>query len=593
MKLYKLSFIALTVAAGLVSCNDYLEQEPPSSLTPENFYTTEDQVQAAANQLYTDILPGHGGWNYGTYVNDNNTDNQMSRSPNNKFTPTLWRTSNTNGDWYWNNIRNVNYQLGQINTKYAAGKISGSDTNIRQYMGELYFLRAYAYFELLQKFGDLPIITKALPDDEAILVAADKRQPCNEVARFIINTLDTATTYMKDDFESKHTRISSDVALLFKSRVALYEGSWLTNFAETPFVPNGTGWPGASKTTGYAFPTGSIDAEAKYFFEQSATAAEKVADKYKGKLVTNTGLVPQSLTDPANPYLSIWGTTDCSGTPEVLLWRQYSKSLNVQNDIEVAVEKGNIGTGFTRSIVEAYLMKDGRPIYNSTYEYCDTSVNKAKTNRDPRMDVMFKKPGDINCFKNVTAGDVDDKIHARSTGPYSLVTQQPLGGKAQFGGQRFGEMEVWALEAYGAAYTLQEILTVKSDDVVGRVKTYEAIIKGENIPKAGIPESFKVLLKELQALALDITLLDDDDNEVKLKETSEYDKTNLNEVLRDERNFAFESDESFAKHGFSKKTFDEETGEMVDVEEVEDEPATEASNPDDYMYQDADDMDEE
>ncbi len=405
MKLYKLSFIALTVAAGLVSCNDYLEQEPPSSLTPENFYTTEDQVQAAANQLYTDILPGHGGWNYGTYVNDNNTDNQMSRSPNNKFTPTLWRTSNTNGDWYWNNIRNVNYQLGQINTKYAAGKISGSDTNIRQYMGELYFLRAYAYFELLQKFGDLPIITKALPDDEAILVAADKRQPCNEVARFIINTLDTATTYMKDDFESKHTRISSDVALLFKSRVALYEGSWLTNFAETPFVPNGTGWPGASKTTGYAFPTGSIDAEAKYFFEQSATAAEKVADKYKGKLVTNTGLVPQSLTDPANPYLSIWGTTDCSGTPEVLLWRQYSKSLNVQNDIEVAVEKGNIGTGFTRSIVEAYLMKDGRPIYNSTYEYCDTSVNKAKTNRDPRMDVMFKKPGDINCFKNVTAGE--------------------------------------------------------------------------------------------------------------------------------------------------------------------------------------------
>ena len=110
---------------------------------------------------------------------------------------------------------------------------------------------------------------------------------------------------------------------------------------------------------------------------------------------------------------------------------------------------------------------------------------------------------------------VDDKIHARSTGPYSLVTQQPLGGKAQFGGQRFGEMEVWALEAYGAAYTLQEILTVKSDDVVGRVKTYEAIIKGDNISEPGIPESFKVLLKELQALALDVTVLDENGNEVK------------------------------------------------------------------------------
>ena len=183
---------------------------------------------------------------------------------------------------------------------------------------------------------------------------------------------------------------------------------------------------------------------------------------------------------------------------------------------------------------------------------------------------------------------VDDKIHARSTGPYSLVTQQPLGGKAQFGGQRFGEMEVWALEAYGAAYTLQEILTVKSDDVVGRVKTYEAIIKGENIPKAGIPESFKVLLKELQALALDITLLDDDGSEVRLKDTSEYDKTDINAVLRDEKNYAFESDESFANAGFTQKEFDSETGELVDAE-----PDIADLDSDDFAYQGADDMDEE
>lgn len=122
---------------------------------------------------------------------------------------------------------------------------------------------------------------------------------------------------------------------------------------------------------------------------------------------------------------------------------------------------------------------------------------------------------------------VDDKIHARSTGPYSLVTQQPLGGKAQFGGQRFGEMEVWALEAYGAAHTLQEILTVKSDDVVGRVKTYEAIVKGENIPEPGVPESFKVLIKELQALCLDIKVLNDSHEEVKLKEFTDDDMADL------------------------------------------------------------------
>ena len=163
---------------------------------------------------------------------------------------------------------------------------------------------------------------------------------------------------------------------------------------------------------------------------------------------------------------------------------------------------------------------------------------------------------------------VDDKIHARSIGPYSLVTQQPLGGKAQFGGQRFGEMEVWALEAYGASYTLQEILTVKSDDVVGRVKTYEAIIKGDNIPEPGIPESFKVLLKELQSLALDVRVLRDDNTEVKIMESVDYGDTNLNHIIEGDR-YSDREDERFGDYGFSKKEFDGE--EMVDVEEDEEE----------------------
>ena len=163
---------------------------------------------------------------------------------------------------------------------------------------------------------------------------------------------------------------------------------------------------------------------------------------------------------------------------------------------------------------------------------------------------------------------VDDKIHARSTGPYSLVTQQPLGGKAQFGGQRFGEMEVWALEAYGASYTLQEILTVKSDDVVGRVKTYDAIIKGDNIPEPGIPESFKVLLKELQSLALDVRVLRDDNTEVEIMESVDYGDTNLNHIIEGDR-YSDREDERFGDYGFSKKEFDGE--EMVDVEEDEEE----------------------
>ena len=186
--------------------------------------------------------------------------------------------------------------------------------------------------------------------------------------------------------------------------------------------------------------------------------------------------------------------------------------------------------------------------------------------RDGRTGEYFDSPVTIGHMHYLKLHHlVDDKIHARSTGPYSLVTQQPLGGKAQFGGQRFGEMEVWALEAYGASYTLQEILTVKSDDVIGRVKTYEAIIKGENIPEAGIPESFKVLLKELQSLGLDVRVLRDDNTEVEIMETSDMGETDFRSLIEGDRRYRNDDDEDFGKHGYSKQEFQGE--ELVDVEE--------------------------
>ena len=171
---------------------------------------------------------------------------------------------------------------------------------------------------------------------------------------------------------------------------------------------------------------------------------------------------------------------------------------------------------------------------------------------------------------------VDDKIHARSTGPYSLVTQQPLGGKAQFGGQRFGEMEVWALEAYGASYTLQEILTVKSDDVVGRVKTYEAIIKGDNIPEPGIPESFKVLLKELQSLGLDVRVLREDNTEVEIMETVDYSDTDYRyEMEGDSKGYNYNEEENLSKMGYQKQEFDSEKQELVNADDDYTEDAAE------------------
>ena len=188
--------------------------------------------------------------------------------------------------------------------------------------------------------------------------------------------------------------------------------------------------------------------------------------------------------------------------------------------------------------------------------------------RDGRTGEYFDSPVTIGHMHYLKLHHlVDDKIHARSTGPYSLVTQQPLGGKAQFGGQRFGEMEVWALEAYGASYTLQEILTVKSDDVVGRVKTYEAIIKGENIPEPGIPESFKVLLKELQSLALDVRVLRDDNTEVEIMETVDYGETDLRSIIEGDRKYRDEK-ESYGDHGYTEQEFVD--GELENVEPDED-----------------------
>ena len=208
--------------------------------------------------------------------------------------------------------------------------------------------------------------------------------------------------------------------------------------------------------------------------------------------------------------------------------------------------------------------------------------------RDGRTGEYFDSPVTIGHMHYLKLHHlVDDKIHARSTGPYSLVTQQPLGGKAQFGGQRFGEMEVWALEAYGASYTLQEILTVKSDDVVGRVKTYEAIIKGENIPEPGVPESFKVLLKELQSLALDVRVLRDDNTEVKIMESVDYGETDLRHIIEGDRKYRDEN-ESFGEHGFTEKEF---VGEELEDVEPDEEP--DDSNLENLSFDDDDYLGEE
>lgn len=322
IKTFKILSSALLLSATLVSCEDFLDKEPPSYVIPEDYYRSDDQIQAIANGFYTSVAPSTLG-----AFSDGATDIQAGMYADGKYAEGQWKVGMGNSNWDWGTIRSVNYSLNTTLDRYAKGEIKGSARNIEQYIGELYFFRAYRYYSMLRNWGDLPILTEALPDDEAALVAACKRRPRNEVARFIIANLDTARTYLKDNFDPMRNRVSRDVATLVKSRVALFEGSWLKYFKGTPFVPNGEGWPGKAKdyNAGYEYPSGSVDSESEYFFRIAAESAEEIAEKYKGVLTQNTGIVPQEEGD-VNPYFYMFGAVDMSVYPDILMWRATTRA---------------------------------------------------------------------------------------------------------------------------------------------------------------------------------------------------------------------------------------------------------------------------
>ncbi len=421
-KIFFQAALAIAATGLLSSCNDYLQKEPLSAVAPENYFTEESQLAAYANGRYTEVLPSSGNWSYGTYGGDLNTDNMVSTSYDEIYVPGKWRTSMEDGGNYkFNEINSINYFFDQVLPKYEAKEITGNEANIRHYIGEMYFMRAFQYFKKLQAYGDFPIITTSLPDVFQVLTDSSARRPCNEVARFILSDLDRAYDFMKDS-RMATTRINADVALLIKSRVALYEGSWLKNFAGTPFVPNGEGWPGASKAynQGYQYPTGSVEAEANWFFEQAIDAAKQVADN--AVLTPNTGIVPQTegttvaALEAENPWLAMFGTLDLSGYGEVMLWRQYSHGLGIQHNIPVYAQVGNRACGTTRGLVDAFIMADGLPIYASPKYQGDTDLSKVRANRDPRLFVLLKEPGQKNVLVNIGQGD-----HATAVETYPQI----------------------------------------------------------------------------------------------------------------------------------------------------------------------------
>lgn len=397
----RIFLFSLLSALLFPSCNGFLDLEPEAALSPEQYLTTEENIGAYATDLYT-MLPKHERSTWGYWRTDADTDDMVAPNPSDKYAPGYWRVEQTGGSYSFTDIYRCNYFLNFVMPLYEAGEITGNASNIRHYIGEVYFFRAWAYFEKLKALGDFPIVEKPVADDLAQLTAASKRSPRNEVARFILADLDRAIEYMSDTPPTGGTnRLADDCAHLMKSRVALYEGTWEKYFKGTAFVPNGPQWPGAAKdyNQGYQFPSGSIDGEISFFLKTAMDEAKIVADKYQ--LTTNTGVFQKSADDAQNPYFDMFGAVDMSQYPEILLWRDYSVSLGIYNSVGEWEASSNNGYGITKSMVDAFVMSNGLPIYKAGSGYPgDKDLLKITENRDSRAVIFIKKPGDLNLHSN-------------------------------------------------------------------------------------------------------------------------------------------------------------------------------------------------
>ncbi|WP_288204981.1 RagB/SusD family nutrient uptake outer membrane protein [uncultured Parabacteroides sp.] len=406
------SIIILSLAAGafcFTACNDFLDREPLSSVTSEHYLNTETELASFGAAQY-DALPAHkpGEYNIGVFKTDNNSDNQCAAKEEDNFVPGERRVP-TSGEWDFKKIRDCNYFLETVLPKYEEGKISGTDANIRHYIGEMYFFRAFQYFTFMKKYGDFPIVDKVLSDDYTELTEANQRRPQNEVARFILKDLDTAAEMMKATAPESN-RLTKYVALLLKSRVALYEGTWLKYHAGTDRVPGGPGWPGANASYLKDFNI-DLNSEINFFLSEAKSSAQIVADAF-----------------PLEDYSSMFNSVDLSDKKEVLLWRRYDIDLKVFHYVVSYLQTVDVGgngsgnSGYTRSLVESVLMKNGLPIYASGSGYKgDKTLEDVTANRDNRFRESISIPGDpINNRNNFIRPGLTINTETKNTTGYCI-----------------------------------------------------------------------------------------------------------------------------------------------------------------------------
>ena len=408
MKFKYLSTLLLGASLGLTACNDYLNVEPQSDITPSAFFYTADDLAAYTINLYNSTFDYIAPGSYGISIFgwDNDTDNQAGVNASaTRWVPGQWKVG-TNNYWTkdnWAEVRNVNYFFDQVLPKYEAGQISGGSA-VEHYIGEAYVIRAMVYFGFLQSIGDCPIVTTALTDIEEELIAASERQPRHKVARFIIDDLNKAINLLAENGPGGKNRITKDVAYLLKSRVALYEATWEKHHAGTAFVPGGQGWPGKD-AQGY-----NAQAEIDYFLTEAMSAAKVVGDKLVDNLAENTGTKEgmDANFNALNPYYVMFCDTDMDKYPEVLMWREYIESQGLTHNIQMQLQRNGGGSGWTRGLVNSFVMRNGLPIYaaGSGYdaEWEKEGVTATLQDRDARIQVFTKQDGDIDMYS--TSGDV-------------------------------------------------------------------------------------------------------------------------------------------------------------------------------------------
>ena len=432
MKLKYISMLVLGASLGLASCNDYLDKEPESSVTPASFFTGEADLAAYTVNLYGffSSIP-QGSYGLSTFAADNATDNQAAVDYSSRWAPGEWQVGSTTSSgsrgaaWNFYQIRDCNYFLNQVLPKYEAKQISGSDANIRHYIGEGYFLRAYAYFDKLQNIGDCPIFEGVLNDNYDELHAASKREPRNKVAQFILDDLDKALDYLGTSTPGGKNRISRDAALLLRSRVALYEGTWEKYHKGTAFVPGGPGWPGkAEDVQGF-----DIDASINHFLEEAMKSSKELGDKLVGNLVQNTDAAEgqDSKLNSLNPYYTMFCDKDLSGYSEVIMYRAFDKSkANVTHNVQMQLQRNGGGTGWTRGLVNSFLMRNGLPIYaaGSGYDknWENQGVKATLQNRDSRIQIFTKQDGSIENYTSEGAIPTDLSWTVKGNSETRMVT---------------------------------------------------------------------------------------------------------------------------------------------------------------------------